>query len=130
MSRALLLFHLGKQLFIHIRAFFYRSAHEISAFPQHNTLFEDGLFILMTGPLLTTAISLISSVVRAGATPANDGFVGRLALLARLASLGQNAGRAARIAAAGRAPFAATHGMTHRVHGGAAIVGSASLPAL
>src|SRR5262249_732731 len=32
MSRALLFFHLGKQLFIHIRAFFYRSTHEISAF--------------------------------------------------------------------------------------------------
>src|SRR5262249_54575777 len=61
---------------------------------------------------------------------ADDGGAGRLALLAGLAALGQDAGGAARVAAAVRPALAAAHGVVDRVHGGAAVVRLAAQPAL
>src|SRR5205085_245892 len=51
-------------------------------------------------------------------------------LLPRLAALGEDAGRAARVAAAGGAALAAAHRVADRVHAGAAVVRLAAHPAL
>src|SRR5437588_10588893 len=65
-----------------------------------------------------------------GPAPPDDGRVGRLALLARLAPLRQNPGRAARVTAAGGAALAAAHRVADRVHRGAAVVRLAAHPPL
>src|ERR1700677_3905894 len=72
---------------------------------------------------------LFLRIVRPRPAPAGDRRIRRLAFLARLATLGQNARRTARMPAARRSPFAATHGMADRVHRGAAIVRLAAQPA-
>src|SRR5207245_9686431 len=65
-----------------------------------------------------------------GPPPPDDGGVGRLALLAGLAALGQHAGRAAGVAAAGGPALAAAHRVADRVHRRAAVVRPAPHPAL
>src|SRR5262245_56411825 len=74
--------------------------------------------------------SLILGVVRAGTAAANDRLVRRLPLLTRLAALGQNARRSARVPAAGGAAFAAAHRVADRVLRRAAVVRLAAHPAL
>src|SRR5262245_62061078 len=66
--------------------------------------------------------SLFFGVVRAGPAAADDGRVRRLALFPGLAALGQDAGGAARVAAAGGAALAAAHRVVDRVHRRAAVV--------
>src|SRR5207248_217758 len=61
-------------------------------------------------------------VVRTGPAAADDGRVRRLPLFPRLAALGEHAGRAARVPAAGGAALAAAHRVADRVHRGAAVV--------
>src|SRR5205807_1412298 len=73
---------------------------------------------------------LFLDVVRARPAAPDDGGVGRLALLAGLAALGQHAGGAARVAAAGGAALAAAHRVADRVHRRAAVVRLAAHPAL
>src|SRR5205807_3910210 len=63
-------------------------------------------------------------------TTADDRRVRRLALLPRLAALGQHARRAARVPAAGGAPLAAAHRVADRVHRRAAVVRLAAHVAL
>src|SRR5688500_12945337 len=57
-----------------------------------------------------------------GLAPPDDRGVARLALVARLAALGQHAGRAARVPAAGGAALTAAHRVIDRVHRRAAVV--------
>src|SRR5690242_10917163 len=75
-------------------------------------------------------IRLARGVPRASPTAADDRLVGRLPLLAGLAALGQHAGRAARVPAAGGPALAAAHRVADRVHRHAAVVRLAALPAL
>src|SRR5262249_20810532 len=76
------------------------------------------------------ASRLFRGVVRPRAAPADDGGVGRLPLLSGLAALGQHAGRAARVAAAGGAALAPAHWVADRVLGHAALVGLTAQPTL
>src|SRR5262249_20676916 len=67
-----------------------------------------------------------SSTLRSA--PADDHPVGSL-VVARLQPLGELAPRRARMPAAGAATFAAAHRVIDRVHGDAAVVGTAAEPA-
>src|SRR5438132_1003985 len=67
--------------------------------------------------------------MRTGPAPADNGGVRWFPFLARLASLGQHAGRAARMAAARGTAFTAAHRMADGIHRGAAVVGLAAHPA-
>src|SRR5262249_817592 len=68
-------------------------------------------------------------VVRPGTTTANDGRVGRLPLLARLAALGQHAGRSAGMRPAGGRALPPTAGVVARFPRGPAFGGFAAHPA-
>src|ERR1700733_3250522 len=68
--------------------------------------------------------------VTARLATANNGFGRRLATFARAASLGEHAGRAARMPSARAAAFAAAHRVSDRVHGDAADMGTPSHPSL
>src|SRR5262249_939445 len=68
-------------------------------------------------------------VARARTAAGDDRLVRRLALLAGLAALGQHAGRAARVPAAGGPALATAHRVVDRVHRHAAVVRLAAQPA-
>src|SRR4051812_38891915 len=68
-------------------------------------------------------------VMRPRPAPADNGRIRRFPFLAGLAPLGQNTRGTARVPAACRTPFTASHGMTHGVHGGAAVVRLSAHPA-
>src|SRR5207253_2589083 len=70
--------------------------------------------------------ALLGRVVRTRPPPPDDGGIGRLPLVACLAALGEHAGGAARVPAAGRPALAAAHRVAHRVHRRAAVVRPAS----
>src|SRR5438105_2614490 len=67
--------------------------------------------------------------MRARPTAPNDRTVGRLPLLAGLATLGEDARGTARVPTASGTTFTATHRMADGVHRGAAIVRLAAHPA-
>src|SRR5262249_4377815 len=76
------------------------------------------------------AASLCGRVVRARTAAADNRRIGRLPLLARLAALGQYTRRAARMASAFAAPFAAAHRMANGILRRAALMRFATQPSL
>src|SRR5579859_5671903 len=116
---------LGEESFIDVRAFFLRPAHPSS--PLHQALPRQTI----VGTLIHAARTYRSfrRIMRTGPAATNDRGIGRFAFLARLTTLGQYAGGAARIPTAAGAAFAAAHRVVDRVHGNAAVMRSPPQPA-